>query len=150
MEMTLTNFETFVEAKIVERGYGYFQDGSISKVEEIGEGEFNAVAFGTNIYDVYVKVDGETIVEYYCDCPYDWGDTCKHEVAVFYKLRNKDFVNTGDKISEILDNLHNDALHRFVSALLKKDRKFRQNFLREFDEDFEEDEDEFDEDENYY
>ncbi len=138
--MTLDNFEKFVEAKIVQRGYGYFKDGDVKKVEQVGVGEFNAVVFGTDIYEVYVKLDGEIIVQSYCDCPYDWGNTCKHEVAVFYKLRNGDFENSGDKISEIFDNLHNDALRRFVFELLKKDRKFRQNFLREFDEDFEEDE----------
>jgi uncharacterized Zn finger protein len=142
MQMTLANFEEIVEPKIVKRGYEYFNDDYISKVEQIGKGEFNALAYGTNIYDVYVKIEGENIVEHYCDCPYDWGDTCKHEVAVFYKIRNGDFVDIDDKINGLLDNLHDDALRRFVYDLLKKDRKFRQNFLREFDEDFEEDEDE--------
>ncbi len=85
----LKNFETFVDAKVVERGYGYFKDDSIPKVEKVGEGEFNAVVFGSDVYDVYVKIDGENIVEHYCSCPYDWGNTCKHQVAVFYKIRNK-------------------------------------------------------------
>ena len=78
------------------------------------------------------------------------GDTCKHAVAVFYKLRAKDFTDSAEKLKELLANLHNDALRVFVKNLLKKDRKFRNEFLREFDEDFEEDEfeDEFDED--YY
>ncbi len=142
MQMTLTDFEKFVDAKIVQRGYRYFKDDDISKVEQIGEGEFNALAYGTNIYDVYVKIDDEKIVEHFCDCPYDWGDVCKHEVAVFYKIRSGDFVNIGDKIKELLSNLHDDSLRRFVSDLLNKDRKFRQNFLQEFDENFEEDEDE--------
>ncbi len=138
----LKNFETFVDAKIVERGYGYFKDDSIPKVEKVGEGEFNAVVFGTFKYDVYVKIVDEIITEHNCSCPYDWGDICKHEVAVFYKLRNRNFINIGDKIKLLLDNLHDDALRRFVSSLIKEDRKFRQNFLREFDEDFEEDEEE--------
>jgi hypothetical protein len=59
-------------------------------------------------------------------------------------------MDSADKLKEILDNLHPDTLRKFVTNLLKKDRKFRNEFLREFDEDFEEDEfeDEFDED--YY
>ena len=53
-------------------------------------------------------------------------------------------------MKSLLENLHNDALRKFISNLLKKDRDFRRDFFREFDEDFEEDEfeDEFDED--YY
>lgn len=149
MQMTLTNFEGLIEAKIVERGYDYYKRGRVARVEQIGEGEFSAVAFGSDDYEVYVKTAGERIVEYECDCPYDWGDTCKHAVAVFYQIRYGNFSNTGDKMSEILDNLHNDALRKFVSKMLKRDRGFRRKFLREFDEDFEDDEDQEFWDEDY-
>lgn len=150
--MTLDDFEKLVESKIVGRGFEYFKDGDVAKVEKVGEGEYNAVVFGTSLYEVYVKITDGIIVESFCSCPYDWGDTCKHEVAVYYKLRKSDFADTSSEINEIFDNLHDDALRRFVSNLLKKDREFRQNFLREFDEDFKEDDfDEFEQfDEHYY
>jgi uncharacterized Zn finger protein len=148
--MNLKDFEKFVEDKIVSRGFEYFKHDEVRKVEKVSENEFSAVVTGTSHYTVYVKLNGETIVEYECDCPYDYGNTCKHAVAVFYKLRAKDFIDSSTNLKEILDNLHTDALRKFVTNLLKKDRKFRNEFLREFDEDFEEDEfeDEFDED--YY
>ena len=148
MQMTLKNFEHLVDAKIAERGLNYANKGHIPKVEQIGAGEFSAVAYGSKDYDVYVRLDGETVSEHECACPYDWGDVCKHVVGVLYKIRSGGFSNTGDQTGEILNNLHADALRKFVSNLLKKDRKFRRTFLREFDEDFEEDEDGFDED--YY
>ena len=89
------------------------------------------------------------IIEHECDCPYDFGDVCKHKVAVFYAIRDGNFSDTSGKLKSLLENLHESALQRFVSNLLKKDRSFKREFLREFDEDFEEDEDdEFDED--YY
>ena len=148
--MNLKDFENFVEDKIVKRGHDYFKNDEVRKVEKVSENEFSAVVIGTSLYTVYVKLKGETIVEYECDCPYDHGNTCKHAVAVFYKLRAKDFTDSAEKLKAILDNLHADNLRKFVTNLLKKDRKFRNEFLREFDEDFEEDEfeDEFDED--YY
>lgn len=150
MQMTLTNFEGLVEAKIVERGYDYYKRGRIQKVEQIGEGEFSAVAFGSDDYEVYVKIDGERIVEYECDCPYDWGDTCKHAVAVFYQIRYGNFTSdTGDKFNSILKDLPDKALRSFVLKLLKRDRSFRRKFLREFDEEFEDEDDEFF-DEDYY
>jgi uncharacterized Zn finger protein len=148
--MTLKDFEKLIEDKIVSRGYQYYNDGDVRKLEKLSENEFSAVVTGTSLYTVYVKLNGETIVEYECDCPYDYGDTCKHTVAVFYKLRAKDFTDSAEKLKEILDNLHNNALRKFVTNLLKKDRKFRNEFLREFDEDFEEDEFEDEFDENYY
>ena len=148
--MTLKDFEQFVEGKIVQRGFDYYENEDVRKVEKVSGNEFSAVVFGSRIYSVYVKLNGNEILEYECDCPYDWGDTCKHAVAVFYKLRAKDFTDSAEKLKNIFGNLHDDALRNFVQNLLKKDRKFRNEFLREFDEDFEEDEfeDEFDED--YY
>lgn len=148
--MNLKNFESEVERKIVERGLDYYKSGDVKRLERVSENEFSAVVFGTEKYSVYVKLNGEeTIIEHECDCPYDYGDVCKHKVAVFYAIRSGNFSNTGDKLNSLLENLHESALRRFVSNLLKKDVNFRREFLREFDENFEEDdEDEFDED--YY
>ena len=40
---------------------------------------------GTDIYLVEVKLDSNNnIVGTSCDCPYDMGEYCKHQVAVFY------------------------------------------------------------------
>ena len=147
--MNLKNFESEIENKIVGRGLSYYKGGDVKKLEKASENEFSAVVFGTEKYSVYVKLNGETIVEHECDCPYDFGDVCKHKVAVFYAIRDGNFSDTGGKLKSLLKNLHESALREFISNLLKKDRSFRREFLREFDEDYEEDEDdEFDED--YY
>ena len=149
MLLTLDNFEQSVESKIVERGLNYFKGGDVARLEKVADGEFSALVLGSDRYEVFIKLDGKTISKHECDCPYDYGDVCKHKIAVFYAIRRGDFSDTGDKLNSLLENLHDSALRRFVSNLLKKDRNFRQEFLREFDEDFEEDdEDEFDED--YY
>lgn len=148
--MNLKNFEIEVEPKIVERGLDYYKNGDVRKLEKVGENEFSAVVFGTEKYSVYVKFNGETIIEHECDCPYDYGDVCKHKVAVFYQIRNGNFSDLSDKLNSLLTNLHESALRRFVANLLKTDANFRREFLREFDEDFEEDEDEDFFDEDYY
>lgn len=145
--MNLKNFEIEVGRKIVERGLDYYKNGDVRKVEKVGENEFSAVVFGTEKYSVYIKLNGETVIEHECDCPYDYGDVCKHKVAVLYKLRNEDFNDLSDKLKSLLENLRESALRKYVSKLLKTDAKFRREFLREFDEDFEDDDedDEFDE-----
>lgn len=45
-------------------------------------------------YEVTVEIDdmGEIIYSE-CDCPYDFGPVCKHEVAVFFQLA--EIINTG-------------------------------------------------------
>ncbi len=147
--MNLKNFESEVENKIVGRGLSYYKSGDVKRLEKVSENEFSAVVFGTEKYSVYIKINNQTIVEHQCDCPYDYGDVCKHKVAVFYAIRSGNFSNTSDKLNSLLENLHESALRRFVSNLLKKDVNFRREFLCEFDEDFEEEDDEeFDED--YY
>ena len=148
--MNLQNFEQFVEPKIVERGLDYYENEDVRKVEKVSENEFSAVVFGSEIYTVYVKLNGNEIIEYECDCPYDWGDTCKHAVAVFYKLRAKDFTNSATKFETVLASVNDFALRAFVRKLLKTDRKFRNEFFRTFDEDFAEDEFEDEFDEHYY
>ncbi len=148
--MTLNNFESDVENKIVERGKNYYKGGDVKKLEKVGENEFSAIVLGSEKYSVYVKLNGASIVEHECDCPYDWGDVCKHKVAVFYQIRGGNFSDTGDKLNTLLENLHDSALRRFTSNLLKKDRRFRQEFLREFDENFEEDDEEEEFDGDYY
>ncbi len=145
--MKLKSFESDVENKIVERGLDYYRGSDVKKLEKVSENEFSAVVFGSEKYSIYVKINGNAIIEHKCDCPYDWGNVCKHKVAVFYAIRNGNFTDTSDKLNSLLENLHESALRKFVSILLKKDSQFRREFLREFDEDFEEDEDdEFDED----
>jgi len=149
MLLTLDNFEQSVESKIVERGLNYFKSGDIARLEKVGDGEFSAVVLGSDRYEVFVKLDGKMISAHTCDCPYDWGDVCKHKVAVFYAIRSGNFSDTGDRLNSLLENLHDSALRKFVSNLLKKDQSFRREFLREFDAEFmEDDDDEFDED--YY
>ena len=150
MPVTLTNFESHVERKIVERGLDYYRSGDIKKLEKVSENEFSAVVYGTEKYSLYVKVKDKEIIEHECNCPYDFGDICKHKVAVFYSIRADNFIDTSDKLKLLLENLHESALRRFITTLLKKDRNFRTAFLREFDENFEESEDDEEFDEDYY
>ncbi|HLL99820.1 MAG TPA: SWIM zinc finger family protein [Pyrinomonadaceae bacterium] len=139
-----------VETKIIERGYDYYKRGRVAKVEQVAEGEFSAVAFGSDDYEVYVKIDGESIVEYECDCPYEWGNTCKHAVAVFYQIRYGNFTSgTGERFQTILKELSDKDLRNFISGLLKRDRNFRRKFLRSFDKEFDREDDE-DFNEDYY
>ncbi len=86
--MNLKNFERTVEPQITNRGFHYFEDGAISEIEQVEKGEFCATVSGSEDYAVFVKIDEAlNIISHSCDCPYDWGTVCKHEVAVMYFIR---------------------------------------------------------------
>ncbi len=80
--MTLDNFETLIPEKIIQRGLDYYLDGTVQNVEQIDEGIFRGIVRGTEKYEVTVCLTRKTIDNYRCNCPYDWGNTCKHVVAV--------------------------------------------------------------------
>jgi uncharacterized Zn finger protein len=86
--MDLNNFENYIDPKIVTRGYEYYENDYVTSVEEIKENVFVAKVTGTDRYTVEVELDHKgNIIDTKCDCPYDLGEYCKHQVAVFFTLR---------------------------------------------------------------
>ncbi len=87
--MNLNNFEDYVDTVILERGFYYYQDNSVLSLEETGENKYDALVEGTEMYRVSVELEDQGyIIQTICDCPYVYGEFCKHQVAVFYALRN--------------------------------------------------------------
>lgn len=90
--LTLDNFEIQIASVIVQRGRGYYNNGSVISIEETDDNTWTAEVEGTQLYTVEVTLKNKTITDYSCDCPYD-GGTCKHVVAVLFTLRDE----LGDK-----------------------------------------------------
>jgi uncharacterized Zn finger protein len=45
---------------------------------------------GSEIYEVEVRLDEDgEILDIAYDCPYDWGEICKHQVAVLLAVRKQ-------------------------------------------------------------
>ena len=87
--MNIQTFETHTDSKILSRGRAYYKSECITSLEYDGE-EWTAEVEGSDDYTVSVSLSDEgKIINTYCDCPYEWGDYCKHQVAVFYALKDK-------------------------------------------------------------
>ncbi|WP_059172390.1 SWIM zinc finger domain-containing protein [Bacillus sp. FJAT-27445] len=87
--MKLENFESYIDPEILKRGLDYFERGFVSSLVEKETDFWFALVEGSDDYEVEVRLAaGETIVELFCDCPYDWGPYCKHQSAVLYKIRS--------------------------------------------------------------
>ncbi len=87
--MNLNDFEDFIEEKIIARGYSYYENGCVSSLAEVDDNIYEAEVEGTEFYTVEVELDDKlNIIDTQCDCPYDMGEYCKHQVAVFLALRD--------------------------------------------------------------
>ncbi|MBI9096707.1 MAG: hypothetical protein JEY71_17750 [Sphaerochaeta sp.] len=89
--MNIDDFEDAVEPTItLIRGEGYYLDGSVLSLEMPYPNHYSAKVAGSRIYQVTLVLDDDREVEEIaCTCPYDWGEYCKHEVAVLYALRDQ-------------------------------------------------------------
>jgi uncharacterized Zn finger protein len=87
-----------VSNKIYQRGIYYYNLGRvlqyrINKVKP-NNYEISARVSGTKKYKVNSEIrlrDNSIDINSSCNCPYDWEEFCKHEVAVFYKFMEEDY-----------------------------------------------------------
>ena len=85
--ITISNFEKYVLPQILVRGEDYYESGAVLEIEEESTGEWIATVCGTENYEVTVSMEGNEIVAWECDCPYD-GNICKHVIATLLAIRD--------------------------------------------------------------
>lgn len=148
--MNLNDFENYIEKKIIERGRDYYINGYVLSLEEVDENVFEAEVEGTEFYNVEVELDDKLdIVDTFCDCPYDLGEYCKHQVAVFLALRDTKRKASGRKssvnkkkavdIRKVLTETPKDKLVDFLFNIALEYREIKRlielNFAIENDDD---------------
>ncbi len=136
--ITLDNFEQHIETKIIHRGKDYQQSEYVEDLELVDQREFSALVLGSETYEVYLKFSHKReVLEHSCTCPYDWGDYCKHKVAVMYEILECEkkriaFAMTGAHLKLVLEEVGDTELKEFVFQFLKRNRAFREALLSEF------------------
>ena len=79
---TESDLEALVPRKIFERGSAYYYEGNaVGRVRRTGN-TFKAKVEGTETYRVELTIRADKPPKIYCDCPYDYGDVCKHGIAL--------------------------------------------------------------------
>ena len=82
-KLTETQIRALANSQSFQRGEDYFQRGAI--LEPMRQGlELRAECGGSEYepYQVHVTLNAQGIAITSCTCPYDWGDICKHRVAL--------------------------------------------------------------------
>lgn len=117
MFLSLNDFEKFVNPTIVKRGKSYLRNERVTELEESKEDPgtwFASVEGSYDDYEIQIHIDEEdqiTLCE--CDCPYDWGEYCKHIVAVLLKIR-KIYTNRSAKVTPRTRNVEKPSVKEML------------------------------------
>lgn len=133
--MTINNFEENIDPRLLERGLQYYQDGKILTIEQIDKGLWEAIVSGTNNYEVIVELQGEKITKSNCTCPFDLGEYCKHQIAIFNFFKYSDLAKNPHsgkvkKVQSILSNFSPEKLKAVLLNILKENKDLRDDFLK--------------------
>jgi len=145
--MTFKDFEKNIDSQILERGFGYFQNGNVISVNEVDTGLWEAEVEGTENYFVTIRTDKYKIKTWECDCPYDMGPVCKHVIAVFYAIaeeievkKEQPYKKTNSekdnkkRIENIFKAASKEELQNFIMAQFSKERSLKNSFVAYFAE----------------
>lgn len=131
--MNINNFERYIDKIILDRGYSYYIEGNVIEAYEQGKNEYIFQIEGSDDYEVLVEIgDNRDILYSECDCPYDFGPVCKHEVAAYFQLfemlnqtpSNDKEINKTQKwttIQEVLSNLTKEELIKIIVNITNND-----------------------------
>ncbi len=101
------------------RGRGYYRRDAVGTVERRGR-TLSAKVAGSDVrpYRVDITFDDDGVVEADCTCPYDYGDWCKHIVAVLLTVRDSpELVAEPPSITGWLEPLSAPQLRAALSHL---------------------------------
>lgn len=126
-----------VEDKILERGHAYYESGMVQDVSCDSKGNFTAKVAGSEptSYNVQISINAKSgeVLSYGCDCPYEFGDICKHLVAVFLAIRDGNYEKTRkadpNDLSRYIEALSVEQLRRLVHDHAETDSAFQNEIL---------------------
>lgn len=95
MQYDFKEIFAYTDQRIVKRGAEYYAREMIESLTQEGNLFTAKVAgSGKRPYTVEISIGADGLAEsWYCTCPYDAGDVCKHVVAVLLAIENGDFAD---------------------------------------------------------
>ncbi len=121
----MKSWKDWFQPHILERGRAYFDEGRVSELERTEDG-YAAIVDGTEEYEVEILLDGGSIEDMVCDCPYaEDGNYCKHMAAVLFavdagkprtKKAKKERLTPDALVGKIPDDQLRPLLTELVSA----------------------------------
>lgn len=131
--MKITDFESHIDTKILERGNEYFLENKIYSLHESKKSNWQAEVQGTELYTVSVDLGKKSeIKDWECDCPYDYGMMCKHVVAVLYAIKEALIMDTPlEKVKTITPRKRSNTFNKLLKEInLKEYQDFIKNYAK--------------------
>jgi hypothetical protein len=141
--MNLSNFEEWIEEKILKRGLDYFNKGKVISLKTTDGSHFKAKIDGSDVYNVEIILSGDVVLNIYCDCPYN-GGYCKHKAACLFALKRGRFSSTEESeptpsdtskggLDSILLNLQKDELIRIIQNISEEYPEIEKRLLYQYE-----------------
>lgn len=139
------NWESLFSEHVLERGFEYFDRGLVADYKEDDNGLIEATVHGNEDYNVIISSVNRRIFDINCNCPYAETDNyCKHMAAVLFfadekqkkerlakkKSAKKVTQNTKNNIKKLIDEVDEEVIRNFLSAILEQDEKLFRLFKR--------------------
>ncbi|MFI3262269.1 MAG: hypothetical protein R3Y26_05115 [Rikenellaceae bacterium] len=151
MKIDLTQFEQQINPTILKRGLQYYKNGKVDILSE-SSNTVEALVEGSDgePYYTVLYLEGDTVTDSVCNCPYDSGPVCKHIAAVIFEIKADELElaakpsseskkptktkaqKDSDKMREILQNASQEQLASFIKDICKEYREIRQLFITKF------------------
>jgi len=139
--MYLKNFENSISEVVLKRGQNYYEDGAVTDLQGMDNGQWFAIVEGNNDYEVDIRLGkNDAVLKYACNCPFE-GEICKHVVAVLYRIREEKTEKLPEKRSTGQSNWKNligtvpeNYLRDFLTEYAAKNKDFRNKLMLHFSE----------------
>ena len=145
MKIDLTQFEQQIDPTILKRGLQYYKKGMVDILSESSDMvEAHVEGSDGEPYSTVLHLDGDTVTDSVCSCPYDFGPVCKHVAAVIFAMQAEELniavkpkterkkptktkaQKASDKVQELLQNASPEQLASFIEDICKDYREIRQ------------------------
>jgi len=129
--MCVLNWKKQFQPWILARGEAYFQEGCVQDLVRTEDG-YEALVHGSEDYEVNIILDGDSIQDMFCDCPYaEDGNNCKHMAAVLFAVMATDEVPSNTKCEEddippadLVASIPEMELRPLITELAVQNRQF--------------------------
>lgn len=145
--MNLSNFEEYIEDVILKRGRDYFNNGHVEGIEKEDNNLYIIDVVGSDEYIVGIFIDDDNqIIDAHCNCPYDFGEYCKHKAAALYALRQmkidekeptifKKQTKANTDLKTLLSNLKKEDLLQIIEDVVKDYPEIEKQLVFRFSQD---------------
>ena len=122
---TIDDIKELATSRSFERGENYFLSGEVGKIKRKGN-LFEGTVYGSRKYEVSLDINNDQL-DFKCNCPYDWGGICKHEVAFALEILEGMYME--NDISEEESYSKETFINSFEKAATGKKLKFLKQLL---------------------